>query len=435
MTELQSTEPYCSPTIGERKREHKIGRWPSRRSGKTSIEVRGGEHIARRLESHGVRENDVERALLLVHWMVGRVALSGREGVDGKWGWISMTKEFLNSVIGDEARRYLPRVMCEIGVFDLKPWKNRGPNSSPKRYRLSECFAGWESGLQFVSENLLQRLAAWTEKARNSSINAHEVHRRLWEDLQHLDLDDNYEESLPDFGGYQWLKELAWRRSIDQIINKNHLFSHSPPCGRIYSVFSGTPSALRRHATLDGDPAVCIDVQCSQPFLHSTLLSHGAEKERYMESVLSSRFYEDLAEAAGNHSGKSIHRKQLKADIFKEVFYGPVKSAENAPIWGIFSELYPDLADAIEYRKQYNYKRLAVDMQNLEAKIVIHGAAAALYEQFPDIRILTVHDALYVTENFKQQAIEALQSAFINETGYSPNFHIEKGLAKTDRAS
>ena len=386
----------------------------------------------RRLKSYGVRENDVERALLLVHWMVGRAALSGREGADSKLGWIAMTGAFLNAVIGDEARRYLPGVLCEIGVFYLKPWKNRGPDSSPKRYRLSECFADWESGLQFVSENLLQRLAAWTEKARNLSINAHGVHRRLWKDLQHLDLDDNYEESLPDFGGYQWLKELAWRRSIDQIINKNHLFSHSPPCGRIYTVFSGTPSALRRHATLDGDPTVCIDVQCSQPFLHSTLLSPGTEKDRYMKSVLSGRFYEDLKEAAGNCSGLTVSRKQLKADIFKEVFYGPTKSVEKAPIWGVFSELYPDLAAAIEYHKRYNYKWLAVDMQNLEAKIIIHGAVAALYEQFPDIRILTVHDALYVGEKFEQKAIDALRTAFINEAGYPPEFNIEKGVAQFD---
>ncbi|MEJ6603813.1 MAG: hypothetical protein QNL51_14715, partial [Opitutaceae bacterium] len=57
----------------------------------------------RRLKSYGVRENDVERALLLVHWMVGRAALSGREGADSKLGWIAMTGAFLNAVIGDEA--------------------------------------------------------------------------------------------------------------------------------------------------------------------------------------------------------------------------------------------------------------------------------------------------------------------------------------------
>jgi hypothetical protein len=165
----------------------------------------------------------------------------------------------------------------------------------------------------------------------------------------------------------------------------------------------------------------CVDVKASQPFLHATLISEGAEKTRYLEAVRSGDFYEQLGAAAG----LKLPRNEIKEKTFAEVFYGRSLPAGASAMRDAFSQLYPNVAQAITARKTPDYRRLALEMQYLEAEIILHNALPRLKALNPRIRVLTVHDALYVPLAHVELAVSCLQSAFQARTGHQPNFKIE----------
>jgi hypothetical protein len=406
-----------------------IRKWPRRRVDSEYVPLLGGNAVKAHLLAAGFKGLLIEQALIVLHAIEQRSIFRRKTKEASDDAWVQLPCDYLNRIIGDAARRKLPKILCEQGLLKMKPWRNRGASSATKEYALTDFFASFKIEHCLISRTRWERYKQSEQSSQIESINACETHRRLWADLQTIKLHPECESAFPHFSGLEWKRELAWCRSQMRIDELDISFSHSPPRGRVYTTFAGTPSELRRYVTLNGIPTVSVDIQCSQPFLLGTLLDECEEKRRIINTAKQGSFYTDICEATSDIYDNCMSRKELKGLIFKEILYGPiVDDPVKAKMWHAFREIYPKTAELITHLKAENYKSFSILMQNLEAKIVIHEAVPTLYRQYPDIRILTVHDSIYVPESFETQAIEALRNSFEKHTGYIPSLHVEKSM-------
>ncbi|MSU72007.1 MAG: hypothetical protein EXS43_06650 [Opitutus sp.] len=310
-------------------------------------------------------------------------------------------------------------ILAKAGAIEREAhWAFHGGALRTKRCRVSPKWAALPGQFFSVTPSIFERYETHRKEQRQRAMESHEGNMAFWDDIQHLSLHPDYVAAIPHFSPSEWKKRMAWSHSIHHINRSDFDFTDGHRVGRIYTTFCSTPSLLRRYALLDGAPVVGIDVKCSQPFLHGTLLGACEEKDRFMASVLSGNFYEDIGEASGIVA--DIPRKKLKEMVFGQVFYGRNRFDDIAPLWTAFTRLYPQFAAAITEKKLTDYRALSIEMQDLEAKIVLRDAVPALRQAVPGIRVLTVHDAIYVAPQHVDNAKAALKQAFLRKTGYSP---------------
>jgi hypothetical protein len=233
---------------------------------------------------------------------------------------------------------------------------------------------------------------------------------------------------MPLFSEKDYEKQWSWTRAAELLLSGRPTLScrqrddFDLP-GRIYTSFSSTPSALRKYALIDGEPLVCIDVKACQPFLHATLIEDCEERRRYLANVNSGQFYEDLAAEAGL---LSLSRAKIKERVFQDIYYGPNQLAYQSPVKDAFARRYPKLSTQIALKKGGDFRTLPIEMQHLEAKIVLYTAVAGLKLAHPRIRLLTVHDSVYVPKRHAEITCEHLHLAFVQHCGSSPEFRVER---------
>lgn len=426
----------CPPTIGEKGREEGVKGGVIRVVGRSlllegmplaGLDTRSGLvglHGVEWLRNRVKKDSDLQRCTLVLGEMLLR-------SIEFKRDYVPLGSEWLRGILGDESGRSILGILKEIGA--IEPAGQEGPWywRITRRYRFTEQYRSQPFGTVSIAPKLIQRYITYYNRRLQLALEAAPIYRALWDDIQHVSLHSSWVETVPQFAIGDWRKQLAWHRSYDEIYRRSFRFSCSlskagkfPKPGRIYTTFTSTPSKMRQYALLDGMPLVCLDVKASQPFLHSTLIPDSAEKRRYLEAVKSDKFYEELG-AAGNWQGNS--RAELKEAVFASVFYGKLLPQEKAsPIWKAFQLTYPGLATAISYEKRNNNRDLAIKMQYLEAEIILHTALPALKQADPSIRVLTVHDAIYVTEDHIRAAKDALHNAFATVTGNCPELREER---------
>ena len=373
------------------------------------------------------RPHWLEKCALVIGVMLERKLQRDQES-------IQLSKGLLCDLVGDDAARYIPAFLKRIGAIERANADQRWFKKVEHRYRFKESYLKRPCGVLKISDGLMNRYRTWSNQRLLRAINDNQVNKLLWDDLQHLSLHPSHIEAIPKFDASEMRREWAWHHSIQAIQHKKLTFScrltkPKDNIGRVYTTFSYTPSELRRYALLDGKPLVCIDVKCSQPFLHASLLPKGEERDRYLKSVKAGTFYEDIGTAAG--LTKCTH-SDLKKKIFGSVFYGKTRPVERDRLWAAFSKLYPALATRITEKKKANNRDLAVEMQDLEASIVVFMAAAALKAKFPHIRLLTVHDSIYVPAEFVADAREALERSFESHMHLVPKFHEEPSAIRNE---
>jgi hypothetical protein len=394
--------PQCPPLIGIDVREGVVG-------------TRGIQWLEEKLV--GIKHISLEQAAIVTGCML-------RHSLERKKDHIPASSRWLRDIVGDEARRYIINVLNRIGAIKPVGKKQHWSSQIPNKYAFADEYIHQPLGELKISDRAVARFRDYRAKVINETKAASPIYADLWDDLQHLTIHESWEQAMPQFRESEWRREWAWLESHDRIKAKDFWFTcpkseDFPKPGRLYTTFTSTPSALRKYALLHGQPLVEIDVRCSQPFLHASLLAAGDERDRYLESVGNGTFYEDIGKAGG--ISDEISRDKLKEMVFADIFYGKNRPTETSPMMTVFAELYPKLTAAIRERKTGNHNRLSKDMQYLEAEIILHNAIPRIRERVPGIRILTVHDAIYIPEGWELIARREMTAAFNDTLGFTPS--------------
>jgi hypothetical protein len=221
---------------------------------------------------------------------------------------------------------------------------------------------------------------------------------------------------------------------LDRIRIGDHWFAVCDQ-GRVHTPATTLARHNRRLVRLAGHKLVSVDVSCSQPLLLAVTLEHkiqkrphttprkagrttprGAgrgpkgeipfvpypsyfgEKDEFLSDCLSGAVYDRFASVLG------VTREAAKVELLAVVFGAPHRY--NRAKAECFSSLYPFTWQRVLSITSALYVRggeLARRMQTVESDLMISGVARFLRE-YPDVPVLTCHDALLVPPNAASDA-------------------------------
>jgi hypothetical protein len=190
--------------------------------------------------------------------------------------------------------------------------------------------------------------------------------------------------------------------SVDAI-NDEHIFYHFDSFGRMHSNFTILKSFIRKNCLLiDGEETCEIDIKNSQPLFLSKLIRQTETRwvkddEFKLFSILveNGNYYQYLID------NLKIKDKLVAKSLTYKVFFGQNRS--NSISDKMFQKLFPTIYNFIKlYKKEYgNYKVLAYDLQRSESQLIFNRIVKKIYELYPDIKLITVHDSIIIQKKWK----------------------------------
>ena len=102
------------------------------------------------------------------------------------------------------------------------------------------------------------------------------------------------------------------------------------------------------------------------------------------------RLYEHLMTLMEVNSNK---RNKFKKDCFKKIFYCRNEHQNNK--WSkLFENEFPSVMQVIKELKKKDYRHAPQLMQRVESDFMIHRVCGRIKNEYPDMRIITIHDSI-----------------------------------------
>jgi hypothetical protein len=167
---------------------------------------------------------------------------------------------------------------------------------------------------------------------------------------------------------------------------------------RLFHSFCNLSHTHRNFILLDGQQMGELDIVNSQVVFSVALLKSQFKNETpedfnlYEKYACEGQFYEVLAADAGIDISDKKTRGEFKDRFFHEVFFSRVGNPDS-PIYISFERLFPNVLQAIREVKKPNYKNFAIQLQKLEAEVMIQHVLKTLYDE--DHLALPLHDSFF----------------------------------------
>lgn len=159
----------------------------------------------------------------------------------------------------------------------------------------------------------------------------------------------------------------------------------------------------------------------------SSLLA--ADEQEFVSRVMDGTIYDHLLEQYNGRveqDQRIASRGEFKQQFFKAVLYGDNGRAyaSQSPMALLFQSLYPSVWRFIVSQKAEDWRRLAIRMQQREARFMIGRVCGRLMEHHRAIPLLTVHDSIMTTPEHLPTVHRILVEEF-ERLGVRPAFKIE----------
>ncbi len=225
-----------------------------------------------------------------------------------------------------------------------------------------------------------------------------------------------------------------WKQCVQKIESKNFQFSCPASVNRVYYNVTSMPGELRYFLRYNGKELYYLDYSNFQPFLFNRFLMEKfkgdlpADVKRYIELTCEGRFYAEVKQQIIEAGIEIKNPENFKVDFFGRVFFSSEKRKYKYRM--VFEKHFPNVSATITEAKQENFKKLSVQLQRLEAQIVISTILREIAEQKPDAFVLPVHDALLCEE----EVLTFLQKLMIDKAeavvGFRPTLKFELLIQK-----
>ncbi|UPL50544.1 hypothetical protein [Hymenobacter sublimis] len=199
---------------------------------------------------------------------------------------------------------------------------------------------------------------------------------------------------------------------------------------RVHHNIANLSKRVRRFLYLaSGEPLVNVDVKNSQPLIMCILLlekyqrsTMPADMVAYIKECEQGTLYTTLMAAFNT---PDLDRSAFKQNLFKSVYYGENKYADNYTEWKTFNQLYPSVGEFITNYKRKNFEQLSIDMQRAESEIIIDGVIASLAAKYKHMFFsLTIHDSV-MCKAVDQDEVRDLILYHFGLRGLTPSVAIE----------
>lgn len=358
--------------------------------------------------------------------------------------FIELNSIFLKSVIGGRYKKYLQHLI-NLGVIETDNYYVVKAKS--KGYRLTERIRNVKAKqVEITNKNILQNYERL--KSRLLSGISLKQHKYILSCLEQIDI--QYEEAkyfiestITNIDEY-----FSYSYSIDLIKAKDWFFVVDKTAGRIHNNVTNLSKKLRPFLRYKNKKLVEIDIANSQPFLFNVLIkkyflehlpqitpinenlnlsyvhpnfTSYSDLELFMSLTAEGKFYDYLMKKWSVKEDRSL----FKLRFFKKIFYS--KENENYVFKErkMFKELFPTVSKIISFYKKDDYCQLAIQLQKIEADIVINKIVPKLAEQ--KVFVLTIHDSFLTTPENCELVEKTIKDEFKNLYGIVPTIRIKGG--------
>lgn len=294
--------------------------------------------------------------------------------------------------------------------------------------------------------------------ADNTIIISDEINDRLKSDFKGCRLDYNLKQAQLAKTKDEWGNFIDIGKWINNNIKMqkwvNGELTYSWKSNRLYTNFTSLSSVIRlNNVQLNNEPVVEFDIRNSFPLMlakyciqQNPKIIEDYDFKCFCDAVLNGKFYTELqrklnsvrnCDTQGNED--DLDARLLGKPETKKLFqvYLNGRRKRNRYINGVEVYLLPimetnytavnDVVDRVKDNKEKMYLKLV----EIETQFVL-DVIAELYQQFPDIKILTCHDAIYVPESFKSRVKQIWDKYLADFTDDIPKVEDDEDLDLSD---
>lgn len=240
--------------------------------------------------------------------------------------------------------------------------------------------------------------------------------------------------------------------------------------GRLHSTMTQIKGDLRSFIRYDGKELIAVDIVNSQPYLAIALLNPIKLKENniintilsinqklnsqsypimlvkkiieisnidntklFIEIVSNGKFYEDFGlilkqKKVIDQNLDEVETRKRAKEITFSTFFSPNMAIAYKEEIKIFSSIFPSVFEVFKLIKlgKGKHNTLAVLLQHLEAKLVLHRACKIISQERPEIPIFTLHDSIITTVGNEKYVHDILENVLLNAIGIAPKLKVER---------
>ncbi|MCX6141872.1 MAG: hypothetical protein NTZ35_01495 [Ignavibacteriales bacterium] len=258
-------------------------------------------------------------------------------------------------------------------------------------------------------------------------LNLSPLHQQIYQNLSSFSFDLVAAEALLDQMNGNTRQFLTVRLAIDKIQKQDFFFSTDRKTGRIFHNYCNLKKEFRQ-CILDADGLTMVDIDIcnSQPFFLALMLKESLVESdnvlKYIALTVDGQLYDHIGEKY------SMERTYVKKLVFTLFF---CRNNQKAKLKEIFQEEFPDVNSFIEEVKGNDYKNLSIQLQKLEASMMIDTIGQRLLEK--GITFITIHDSFMVSAKDVEITLHVMKEAFMGGYGVVPKFGVTRGDCKVIR--
>jgi hypothetical protein len=331
--------------------------------------------------------------------------------------FIQLNSIFLKNIINGRYKDYLQDL---INMHIIETDNHYILKEKFKAYRLTENFRNVKTKqIKIEDEKIVSNY--WNYKSVQKKKISEIPHKYIFSCLEQIEIDYEAAKDLLNKSNLDFEQYNSWNCSIDMIHFKDWFFVVDKTAGRVHNNITNLSKNFRPFLKFNNQKLVEIDISNSQPLLFNILISRylfrytnycgiilpyvpqNSDLRFYKELTEQGKFYEYLMEEFGIYEDRSL----FKVRFFSKVFYS--KEIENEEREK-FKKLFPGVADIISYYKKVNYRDLAIQLQRIEADIMINSIVPRLANR--NIFMITIHDSILTTPDNLKLVKEVIMNEF-----------------------
>lgn len=279
-------------------------------------------------------------------------------------------------------------------------------------------------------------------------------------------------------------KQNTWYKTLHDLDQKRVYFKQDNTSQRLHTSVLGIKSECRQFLMLHNKNIISCDIKNSQPYISAFFFTPGKvdpslkkvinkcfskieqqdkslykdiwkritsykkgnilpSTQRYIDLVQSGEIYEFIAINIGILHGIRrknpiyYNRNHGKNAVFK-LFFNPNKY--GSLVRDVFKYNFPQVAALFEdinsifthTRKESENRGivrsnniLAITLQSIESYLILDVICKNMKEKYPDIPLLTIHDAVATNPEFKEVLLEEMYTALFSHIGIKPSIKVE----------
>lgn len=331
--------------------------------------------------------------------------------------FIQLSSVFLKRILSGHYKEYI-KALIDKNIIETD--NHYVVNGKFKAFRLRENYRDVKAKQVEIEDNRIVSNYR-NYKIEQKGLISGSQYKYIFSCLEKVEIDYEAAKEFLNKNALTFEQYNSWNCSIDMIHHKDWFFVVDKTAGRVHNNITNLPKIFRPFLSFNGQKLIEIDLRNSQPLLFNILISryllrftdYTGNILPYVPQDSDLRFYRLLTE-----NGKFYEymmdktcifeeRELFKVRLFSKVFYGK----ENQSVeQNLFKELFPTVWEIVSYYKKVNYKNLAIELQRVEADIMINTVVLKIAEK--KILALTIHDSILTTPNNVQKVKKIILSEF-----------------------